>query len=261
MQEEIKKMHPQEDVFFNKVLELFEKSKIPFMVAGTYAFYEYTDLKRQTKDLDVFCKPSDYPKALNYFKEKGFETEITDERWIAKIYNKNYYVDIIYGIFLGIWHVDDTWFKYSPIKKILGIWVNIIPPEEMIWSKTYIQDRLLYGGPDINHLILRLGKKLDWKRLMMRMEKDWELLLAHLLNFRYVYPTERGIVPQWVLEELIGRVKDQLKLPLPRGKISRGDLLSRFEYLADYEKWGFKSVSQDASVDYKTQKSILKGKK
>ena len=36
------------------------------------------------------------------------------------------------------------------------------------------------------------------------MEPHWEVLLTHLLNFRFVYPTERDLVPRWLMEELTG---------------------------------------------------------
>ena len=42
-------------------------------------------INRATKDLNVFCKAGDFPRILLHFKEHGFETEVEDERWIAKV--------------------------------------------------------------------------------------------------------------------------------------------------------------------------------
>ena len=38
------------------------------------------------------------------------------------------------------------------------------------------------------------------------MEVHWEVLLMHLLNFRWIYPTERDNVPRWLMDELLERL-------------------------------------------------------
>ena len=61
-------------------LRLLKESEIPLLLSGTYALSCFTGIVRATKDLDVFCKPSDAPKILSFFKSKGYEIEIEDER-------------------------------------------------------------------------------------------------------------------------------------------------------------------------------------
>src|SRR6266516_6811386 len=62
-----------------------------------------------------------------------------------------------------------------------------------------------YDGADIAHLILKQHAQIDWRRLLGYMDLHWEVLLVHLLNFRWAYPSERANVPRWLMDELIVR--------------------------------------------------------
>ena len=44
-------------------------------------------------------------------------------------------------------------------------------------------------------MILKCHDEIDWKQLLGHMELYWEVLLIALLNFRFVYPSERQVVP------------------------------------------------------------------
>lgn len=231
------------DDFYAQVLEIVNSTKIPFLVGGSYAVMDYTGIKRDTPDLDIFCKAGDYLQILDVLKNAGFATEIPDARWIAKVSQNKYIIDLIFGTAQGIVHVDDTWFEHPYPTEILGQKILLVPPEEMIWSKAYRQDRFRFEGPDVNHLILKKGEKLDWKRLLNRMEAHWEILFAHLLNFRFTYPSERHIVPGWLIEELMRRLNYQLNSPIPKEKVTRGPLLAIDPYKVDVEEWGFKSIT------------------
>ena len=85
--------------------------------------------------------------------------------------------------------------------------VRILPPTEFVWSKAFVQDRDRYDGADIAHVMLKEHENIDWRRLLTYMEPYWEVLLTHLLNFRFIYPTERDRVPQWLMDELTERLR------------------------------------------------------
>ena len=59
-------------------------------------------------------------------------------------------------------------------------------------------------------MILKCHDQIDWKMLLSHMELYWEVLLMALLNFRFVYPSERHLVPRWLMEELLARLNDQM---------------------------------------------------
>src|SRR3546814_3330108 len=78
--------------------------------------------------------------------------------------------------------------------------------------------------------ILRQHERIDWQRLLDAMELHWEVLLIHLLNFRFIYPTERHCIPLWLFEELLGRLQTRAELPVPNLRVCRGRLLSPRDY-------------------------------
>ncbi len=171
------------EVFYAQALRELAKLDLPFLLAGTYALSAYTGVTRATKDLDIVCKPADYPRVLNHFRNLGYTVAIEDER---------------------------------------------------------------YDGADIAHLILKQHDQIDWRRLLAYMELHWEVLLAHLLNFRWAYPSERDCVPRWLMDELVARLKTQFELPSPRVKICRGRLFSQVDYEPAVEEWGFVDADEDS---------------
>jgi hypothetical protein len=88
-------------------------------------------------------------------------------------------------------------------------------------------------------LILKQSEAVDWKRLLSYMEQYWEVLLVHILNFRFIYPTERERVPRWLYRELVRRMHEHEDLPIPQTKVCRGRIFSRTDYLVDITEWGF----------------------
>ncbi|MNT01856.1 hypothetical protein D3C72_1363410 [compost metagenome] len=94
----------------------------------------------------------------------------------------------------------------------------------------------------MNHVILKQSDAIDWKSMLDQMDLYWEVLMAHLLNFRFAYPTERGRVPAWLMTELLERLQAQVDLPAPRVRVCRGRLFSPRDYIADISEWGFGDV-------------------
>ena len=230
------------DAFYADSLRLLHGSDIPFLVAGTFAVNCYTGINRPTKDLDVFCKAGDFPRILLFFKEHGFATEIEDERWIAKVRRGDCFFDVIFGSATAVVTITDHWFQEKHPAEIYGVPVQLTPPTEMIWSKALLQNRHRYDGADIAHLILRQADRIDWRRLLLHMEQYWEVLLIHLLNFRFIYPSERDRVPPWLFGELLQRAHRQADLPLPQTRVCRGRLFSAEDYRVDVQSWGYADV-------------------
>ncbi len=142
-------------------------------------------------------------------------------------------------------NVDDSWFAHAAAARFLGEQVLLVPPEEMIWSKGFIMERERFDGADINHLLRACGHVLDWPRLLARFGPHWHLLLAHLILFRFVYPSERDTVPRHVMDQLLGRLQEELRSPPPAQRVCQGPLLSRVQYVIDLEQWGY----EDARLD------------
>jgi hypothetical protein len=233
----------QAEEFYSELLAALCEIDVPTLVGGTYAVKFYTGIKRPTKDIDVFCKAGDYPKLLKSLQDRGFQIEIVDDRWLAKVIRGDYFGDVIWGSIPGVWPIDDTWTNNARKGEILGYTVNVTPPEELLLSKMYRQGRTHFDGPDVIHLILKQGRELDWKRLLNKSEPNWEVLLSHLIMFRFVYPADRNNIPKWLLDELIERLKLQLDLPEPQERVCRGSMLSHTQYQIAYTEWGYKDIT------------------
>jgi hypothetical protein len=230
------------ELFYAEGLKVLKTMKVPFLVGGTYAVNAYTGIGRHTKDLDVFCRAGDNIKILERFAKKGYATVVTDERWLAKVKQERHYFDIIYGSANAISPVNDEWFRESKSAGILGVEVQLLPPTELLWSKMFVQDRYKYDGSDIAHVLLIKHADVDWNKLMSYMEQYWEVLLVQLLNFRFIYPSEREKIPRWVLDQLLTRMGKQIELPTTRKRVCRGRLYSRSDYHVDITQWGFADI-------------------
>ncbi len=235
-------LQPEAVAFYAESLRTLKASGIPFLISGTYAVNAYTGLNRPTKDIDVFCKAGDFLRILQLFPKPEFDCSIEDERWLAKVIKGPYFFDVIFNSTAGIGIITDNWFVEDFKAEVLGVEVRLVPPTEMVFSKAFVQNRERYDGADVAHLIMRQHERIDWKRLLAHMEAHWEVLLMHLLNFRFVYPSERDIVPAWLFQELLERTRLQAELPAPNVKICRGRLFSPHDYLIDVKEWGFADV-------------------
>ena len=233
---------PEAEAFYIEGLKLLAESDIPFLVAGTYAITHFTGVVRPTKDLDIFCRAGDYPRILSFFKDRGYRVEVEDERWIAKIYSNRYFFDIIFSCRTAEIAITEEWFEDAPQIELYGTTVRVIKPTELIWSKIFVADRYRYDGADIAHVILKQSEAIDWRRLLRYMELHWEVLFTHLVNFRYIYPSERDLVPRWLMDELVSRLTSHLDMPAPLVKVCRGRLFSARDYVTDITEWGYADI-------------------
>jgi hypothetical protein len=234
---------PEAEEFYIEGLKLLTQCDAPYLISGTYAVTTYTGIIRPTKDLDLFCKASDYPRILAFFRDHGFEIEVLDERWIAKVFKGKYFFDVIFSCRTTEIPITDEWFDGAPTIEIYGSPVRIIKPTELIWSKIFVQDRYRYDGADVAHVILKQHDNIDWERLMRCMELHWEVLLTHLINFRYIYPADRDLIPRWVMDELLARMSQHMDMPPSKVRVCRGRLFSPRDYITDINEWGYADMT------------------
>lgn len=220
-------------------LRALARSNVPFLVAGAYAFSEYTGIFRDTKDLDLFLRERDLPAAFEVLERAGFRTELTDPSWIGKGYRGEWFVDLIFSSGNGVAAVDDAWFRNARRATVMGVDALLAPPEEMLWSKAFVVERDRFDGHDVNHLVLACGDAMDWARVLGRFDRYWEVLFAHVLLFRFTYPGERTKVPGWLVRELTRRALLDDEAGDEAERVCRGNLLSREQYRHDLERAGY----------------------
>jgi hypothetical protein len=227
--------------FYAKAMQALDEAGVPFLVGGAFAHWYYTHICRPTKDLDLVVLPSDRDRALAAVAAIGYQTEVPYPHWLAKVHHDGDFIDVIYNSGNGCSPVDAEWFAHAPVARLLGRRVRVCPPEELLHGKAFVMERERYDGADVAHLLLSHGPRFDWPRLLRRFGDRWRVLLSHIVLFGLIYPTERSSVPEWVLRELLGR----LRAEAPAGeaeapaRVCYGTILSREQFLVDVKEWGF----------------------
>lgn len=234
--------------FYRQALGALSSAGVPHLVGGGIALAHHTGIRRYTKDLDIFVRPEDAEWTLATIADAGYRAEMVAPHWLGKAHYGEAFIDVIFSSGNGVCVVDDHWFEYADLGRVLGLPVLLSPVEEMIWSKAFVLERERFDGADVSHLIRACGQKLDWERLYRRFDPHWQVLLAHLMLFRFSYPSERSLVPAWVMRGLGERLKEELATPPPSDRICRGTLLSARQYLVDIEHWGFADARLDPAV-------------
>lgn len=233
---------PAERAVHARALGLLQEAGIPLLVGGAYAMFHYTGVFRWTKDLDLFLRRQDEAAARAVLSEAGYRTEVVDPIWLSKAWWGDLFIDLIYSSGNGIAAVDDDWLRHAPLGEAFDIPARIVPAEEMIWSKGFVQERERWDGADVNHILRACGAKLDWKRLLARFDTHWEVLLAHLVLFSYSYPHDRDAIPRWVWRKLLSSARKNRQAQ--GEKLCRGTLLSRVQYEQDIGRLGYRDARE-----------------
>ncbi len=233
---------------YRKALRALNRAHVPYVVSGAYAMYLVTGLWRNTKDLDIFLCREHVPQALEVLAGVGFKTELSDEKWLAKAKEGEVLIDLIFAAGNMVAEVDREWIERAMPGVVLGVPTHLASPEDLISFKAFICERHRFDGADIAHIIQGVKGQLDWDHLIRRMGEHWELLLWHLVFFRYVYPCHASYVPKRVMASLLARyalLLEEEDHPA-RGTAFRGTLVSIF------------SFSKDVADGYRDLRSELK---
>ncbi|MDI1436554.1 MULTISPECIES: nucleotidyltransferase family protein [Polyangium] len=231
-------MTPEARDFFASALRALAASDVPFLVGGAYALAHHAGMRRRTRDLDVFVRRRDVGATLLVLERAGYPTCIAFPHWLAKAFAGSEHVDVIWSSGNGLAEVDDRWFEHAGHGEVFGVDVGLCPAEETIFAKSFIQERERYDGADVAHVLRARCEELDWPRLVARFGDHWRVLLSQLILFGFIYPAEQRRIPPWVMRELLARLEAEHAAPPEAGRLCRGTLLSRAQYLADVsEGW------------------------
>ncbi len=223
--------------FYRDVLRRMTLAGCEFLVGGGFAYAHYSGVERYKRDLDLFVRPGDVRPVLALLDAAGYDTELSFPHWLAKIRQGEHVIDVIFSSGNGMTRVDDLWFRHSVAARMGDISIRLCPPEEIIWSKAFVQERERFDGGDVLHLVRALGPTLDWIRLLRRFDAHWRVLFGCVVLFGYVYPADVDKVPRWVIEELTRRFNTERTVPAAR--VCQGTLLSRAQYQWDISRLGY----------------------
>ena len=216
---------------------VLEGKRIPYAVAGAFALLEHSGICRATKDLDIFLTSESLPIALLQLQEHGFECEVCDPVWLAKVHRDGHFVDLITGMSNGAISVDESWIRHAQPASVLGIETRVLAPEELLVSKLFVTRRERFDGADIVHIVYTTRGNLDWGRILQLAGEHWEMLLWSLVLFRYVYPAQTRLVPAVVWQDLLARFLKAVLQPDGQGRF-RGSLIDENMFAIDVKDWG-----------------------
>lgn len=223
--------------FYQDAFAILEEASIPFLIGGAFAQSRYTQRDRDTKDLDIILRRDDVVRMIAAFEHAGYEASVPFPHWLAKIHSNGRYLDVLFGSGNGVVHVDDCWFAHAVDADVLDRKVKLCPPEELLWSKAFVQERERFDGGDVLHLLHACARTLDWDRLVARFAEHWPVLFSHIVLFMFAYPDRRGDVPRRIVDELSERLR-RLE-PDERDHVCHGTLVSREQYLHDINVLGY----------------------
>jgi hypothetical protein len=241
-------LDPESCHFYRHALQILAEAGVPFMVGGAFALERYTGIARHTKDFDVFIYRTDWERAMEAFQQAGYRSELTFPHWLGKAYCGDLFVDMIFSSGNGVAEVDDEWFANAVDDVVLGMPVKVCPPEEIIWSKTFVQERERFDGADVAHMLRACGPTLDWKRLARRYDDKWRVLFSHVIMFGFIYPGEQQKIPDRAMRYFMRRLQQELENPPQDKKLCQGTLVTRQQYLIDIDEWGYRDARLLPSV-------------
>jgi hypothetical protein len=220
---------------YGEALDALDRAGIRYLLGGAMALNAYTGIWRDTKDLDVFVPEKTVARVLGTLEDAGFETEVTDPLWLAKGWRGDLFADVIHATHNGTGSVDETWFENAKEISVLDRRVFVIPAEEMILSKIFVVAKDRCDADDVLHVIFATRGELDWERMLDKIGDHWELLLAYLHFYRYVYPSHTHYLPDRVMKLLLERYKEEAA---PEEARFRGTMLDESTFSVDVEEWG-----------------------
>ena len=232
---------PAEARLFRRWLEIMRSTGVPYALGGAYSHYAFTGVWRDSKDLDAFVRPQDVRSVLDAFAEAGFDTEVRNPHWLAKVHSAPHLFDILFAVrHMTRLRITDEWLATSLATRFLGVPTRMLGPEETIATKAYIANRDRFDGADILHIIRALQGEVDWQRLIDLLEGDEEILLWHLVLFAFAYPMHRDWLPRALMERAFERVQAP---PAPfEARAFRGAVLDPASFAVDVTEWGYRDA-------------------
>jgi hypothetical protein len=179
---------------------------VPFAFGGAFALAVYTGTLRNTKDFDLYVRPSDRDAVVRALSAAGLEDYFDrlpyDRSWIYRASQGDVIVDAIWEMANHRAAVSDDWLTRGPEVDIRGERLRPIPVEELIWNKLYVLQRGRCDWADVFNLLDAQARSLDWQHLLERLGEDQPLLAGALEVFAWLAPDRVDEVPSPVWQRL-----------------------------------------------------------
>jgi len=210
---------PVEQDHYIRALTALNDAGINFMLGGAFAVCHYSNWWRNTHDLDIYITPDQLEKAklcidVAGFKNMGEQME-GDNEWIYHARRDGTVIDLIYRFANLANYIQPDWFDRAPWAKFLGVDVQILPLEELIWMKIFVINRDRCDWPDIMRIIRSQCSNLNWHRLIEVLGDEHCLLLEGLIAvYDWQNPGCMECIPGEIRMYLAKNHKEYLKHPV-----------------------------------------------
>ena len=111
-------VRPNAQRFYEDILRTLTNEAVPFVVGGALALKHFAGIARDTKDLDVFLRKGDVPRAMDVLANHGFETKVLFPHWLAKAWSGPHFVDFIFDSANGLCAVDDVFSWRAGLRRL-----------------------------------------------------------------------------------------------------------------------------------------------
>ncbi|MEW6159451.1 MAG: nucleotidyltransferase family protein [Verrucomicrobiota bacterium] len=222
---------PEEWAVYARAIQSVRETGADFLLGGAFGLAVYTGRWRNTKDIDFFVLPEVKDRIIAALEAAGFtdfHSELPYDRgWIYRAVQKGVIVDVIWGMPNRRTQVDASWIQHATPALVRKELLLTVPAEELVWIKLYVLQRDRSDWPDVLNLLHATAARLNWKRLLDRMEQDVPLLTAILNVFLWLFPQQAEQIPEWVRHTL------HLPTPgLPQAEFERVPLLDTRPWFA-----------------------------
>ncbi len=194
---------------FQQALEALNSTGIPYVIGGAFAMYHYTDMWRNTNDLDIYLEKTVLSSAITILSDYGFndygEMAEGDRNWIYHATKNDVIVDLIWEPPNHVWPVDRSYVDRGHSGTFLGVPVKFMPSDELILSKLFTLNRHRSDWPDIFHVLHTCPKDIDWERMLCKLGEHWPVLLSFIVLYDWIYPDTTKCIPEAVRQELLIR--------------------------------------------------------
>ncbi|MEW6252418.1 MAG: nucleotidyltransferase [Planctomycetota bacterium] len=188
---------------YRRVIAEARARNLPFAVGGGFAFSHYARRWRDTKDIDLYILLRDRDVLVGVLQDLGFtdyfERQPYDRGWIYRAFRDGVIVDLIWAS--ANQHArttDEQWFARAVPVTIRGMRLDIVPVEELIFTKLYVVQRDRCDWPDLLNVLHEQARCLDWHHLLARVGDDARLLGGLLCVFGWMCAEQARAVPNWV---------------------------------------------------------------
>jgi predicted nucleotidyltransferase len=195
-----------DDATFHQVLadaiHVAESTSLPHAFMGGIASTAL-GRPRWTHDVDLLVRPGDARAMLRAFAAAGFDTEETDQAWLYKATRDGVLVDVVFESTGGIVLDDEMLSRVRPAS-FDGLRLSVLAPEDLLVIKAIVH-REHRQRHWFDALALVETGELDWPYLLRRAEPNPRRVASLLL-----YAQTDGLeVPDWVVEELLAKAREQ----------------------------------------------------